>query len=66
MELRSVSTARIYSKLCPDRLNEPFNEPVTPELIKGAVNIGIYGDRNHSCHNSCTSDASGCKNKEYK
>lgn len=43
MEEKTVTLNRIFNKLSPDKLEEPFVDPVTDELIENAVNIGIYG-----------------------
>jgi Zn ribbon nucleic-acid-binding protein len=45
MELKATSLKRILSKLDPEGLNEQFVDPVTDEIIKSAVNIGIYSNR---------------------
>jgi hypothetical protein len=52
MEEKTVSVNRILSKLDPDRLDEPFEDPVTNEIIDKAVNIGIYGN-GHKCCKNC-------------
>jgi hypothetical protein len=45
MELKATSLKRILSKLYPERLDEQFIDPVTDDIVKSAVNIGIYSNR---------------------
>lgn len=52
MEEKTVSRNRILNKLCPDRLDNEFVDPVTPDLIKESTQIGIYGKRKKSKNNS--------------
>jgi translation initiation factor 2 beta subunit (eIF-2beta)/eIF-5 len=52
MEEKTVSRNRILSKLCPDRLNEPFVEPVTAKVVEESTQIGIYGKRKKRKNNS--------------
>ena len=48
MEEKSTSLNRVKSKLCPDKLDKPFVDPVTDDIIEEAVNIGIYGKNKKS------------------
>ena len=45
MELKKDTENRILSVFAPDKLTEPFNDPLTPELIQSASDMGIRSKR---------------------
>lgn len=53
---------RVFNKLCPEKLEHPFVDPVTDELVKNAVNIRIYG-KNHKRNKNSSSKISTRKKK---
>ena len=45
METKITTKNRILSVLNPSALIEPFEDPLTEEIINRATRIGIYGNR---------------------
>jgi hypothetical protein len=62
MEEKTVSLKRAISRLYPDRLDEPFIDPVTDKLVKEASDIRIYG-KNKKRKNNTTNKTSPTSDK---